>query len=117
MIFFTYQTAPFPLVGRYLLCKLHAQITFALEKQQLCVEVLLEHALQFKAFLTFPEGSGNELFPPKIYDQVSQAVWVNRTPAVNIQLVKINLKEWAWIPWKEQYPLKKKSLEGIQPVL
>ena len=58
------------LLGQDLLCKLHVQITLPPKKQQLFVEVPLEHALQLQALLTCPEGPRGELLPPKIYEQV-----------------------------------------------
>ena len=30
------------------------------------------------AFLTCPEGPGSEPFPPEIYEQVDQTVWIDR---------------------------------------
>ena len=110
---------PIPLLGRDLLCKLHAQITFSPKRKQLCVEVPLENALQLQAFLACPGGPGVEPFPPEICEQVDQTAWADGTPgkAVNVQPIKIYLKEGARVPRKKQYPLKKEALEGIQPVL
>ena len=101
---------PIPLRGKDLLCKLHAQIIFSPKKQQLCVVVLLEHALHLQAFL---------IFSPEIYEQINQTVWADGTPgkALKVQAIKINLKEGVQIPWKSQYPLKEEALERIQPVL
>ena len=89
-----------PLLGRDLLCKLHAQITFSPEKQQLCVGVLLEHALQLQALLTCPEGPRGELFLPDIYEQADPTVWAAGTPGktVNVKPIKVNLNEGVWVP-------------------
>lgn len=46
------------LLGQELLCKLHTQITFSPEKQHLCVEILLEHALQPQVLLICQGGPG-----------------------------------------------------------
>ena len=90
-----------------------------LEKQQLCVEVPLEHGLHLQVLLIFLERLGGKLFPPKIYEQVNQAIWADESQgiAVNIQPVKINLKEGLKIARKKQYFLTKEGLGGIQPVL
>ena len=66
-----------------------------------------------------PRRSQGELFPPEIYEQINQTVWADGTPGkvVNIQFIKVNLKDRVWVPWKKQYPLKKEVLEGIQWVL
>ena len=98
------------LLVRNLLCKLHAQITFASKK---------EHVLQLQVLLTCLEGPRDELFPPEIYQWVNWAVWADGTPGrvITTQPIKSNLKEGVWIMWKKQYPIKRKALEGIQPVL
>ena len=44
----------------------------------MCVDVLLEHVFLLQAFLTCPEGPGSEPFPPEIYEQVDQTVWIDR---------------------------------------
>ena len=59
---------PIPLLGWNFLCKLHAQVTFSPKKQQLCVEVQLEHAIQVQALSTCPEGPGGKHFPSEIYE-------------------------------------------------
>ena len=68
---------------------------FSPEKQQLCVEVPLEHALQLQALLTCPEVPTGKFFPPEVYEQVDETVWADGTPVkvVNIQPIKINLKK------------------------
>lgn len=42
---------PISLLGQDLPCKLHAQITFSPEKQQLCLGVLQGYALQLQVLL------------------------------------------------------------------
>ena len=56
---------------------------------------------------------------PEIYEQANRTICADGTPgkAVNVQSIKVNLKEGAQVPQKKQYPLKKEALEGIQPVL
>lgn len=61
---------PIPQLGQDLLCKLHVQITFPPEKQQLCAEIPLEHALQLQMLLNGLEGPGGKLSPPKIFEKV-----------------------------------------------
>lgn len=45
-----------------------------------------------------------------MYEQVNQTVRANETPdkAVTVQPIKINLKEGAQIPWKNNIPLSMK---------
>ena len=80
------------------------------------MKVPLEYALQLQVFLTCLEGPRGDLFPPEIYKQVDKTVWADGPPskAVNMQPTKVNLKEGAWAPQKQQHPLKE-ALEGIQP--
>ena len=56
--------------------------------------------LSLQVLLTCPKGPRGKLFPPESYEQVDQAVGADGTPGrvINIQLVKINLKEGAQIP-------------------
>ena len=79
----------------------------------------MEYTLHIQVLLICLEGPRGELFPPEIYEQVDQTVWADGTPGkvVNIQPIKVNLKERVWIPLKKQYLLKKEALEGIQLVL
>ena len=98
------QDYPIPLLGGDLLRKLHAQVTFSPEKQQLRIEVPLAHSLQLQALLTFPERPGGELFSSEISEQVDQTLWADRTPGteVNMKPIKVNLKEGAWILYKQK---------------
>ena len=68
------QDYPIPLLGGDLLRKLHAQVTFSPEKQQLRIEVPLAHSLQLQVLLTCPEGPRGELFPLEIYEQVDRTI-------------------------------------------
>ena len=54
-----------------------------------------------------------------VYEQVDQIVWADGIPGkvVNIQPIKINLKEGAWTPWNKEYPFKEEALEKIQTAL
>ena len=99
---------------------MHKKI-FSPKKQQSCVEVLLEHALHLQAFLTCLESPGGELFPPEIHKQVHRTVWAKGTPGkvVNVQPIKVHVKEGVWVIQEKQYPLQKEAVrvKGIQPVL
>ena len=82
---------PSPLLGPDLLCKLHTQITFSPEKQQLCIEDSLEHALQLQVLLTCLESPGGEVFPPEICEQVDQTIWADGTAGKAVNVQHINL--------------------------
>lgn len=95
---FTYMPDyPIPLLDQDLLCKLHALTTLSPQKQQLHVEVLLEHALLLQAHLTCPDSSRGELFPPDISEQVDETVQADGSPGKTapVQPLTINLKEGA----------------------
>lgn len=70
---------PIPLLDWDLLCKVHAQVTVSPGKQQVHVHVPPEHALKFQMFLVETRGSMEEMFPLKIYKQISKAAWANGT--------------------------------------
>lgn len=72
---------PVHLLGRDLLCKLHAQMTFSPEKQQLYLQVPSGHALRLQMFLVEAEGPEKELFHRETYEQV-KIVWADGTQGV-----------------------------------
>lgn len=56
---------PILLLSGDLLCKLHAQVTFSPEKQQLYLQVPTEHALRLQMLLSGTAGLAEELFHQK----------------------------------------------------
>ena len=64
---------PIPLLGRDLLCKLNARITFSPKKKQLHLQMPPENALRLQALLERTE-EGEHPIPPEIHEQVSPAV-------------------------------------------
>lgn len=96
---------PIPLLGRDILWKLNAQITFFLEKQMICFKVSPDSALLLQQELDQQEKQA-EPIPEYILQNLNKTVWVDGVPgqAWSATLINIQLKQGATTPQKKQYP-------------
>lgn len=83
------------------------------------VQILPEQACALQAVLLLEEPAAPRDIPVHIQQEVSPEVWASRRPgrARFAEPVKIALKPGAPVVNQKQYPLGRKALEGITPLV
>uniref|UniRef100_A0A803TB90 ribonuclease H n=1 Tax=Anolis carolinensis TaxID=28377 RepID=A0A803TB90_ANOCA len=108
---------PVPLLGRDILCKIRAQVTFGPEKIILAVPE--EEGWRIQALLLHQPSQEAGLIPLAILEQVDPVVWADGIPgrAKNIAPVKIALKPDIRPPRIPQYRIPLEAKKGLQPII
>ena len=109
---------PISLLGRDLLCKLQAQISF--DQTKIEIHLPAETAWRFQTVLI--DGSGDKestTLPSAVRDQVYPLVWSDGIPgrARYAPPVVIKVKAGVTLPRLPQYYLKKEARDGIAPLI
>ncbi|GAB0207316.1 protein NYNRIN-like [Grus japonensis] len=105
-----------PLLGRDVLSKLNAQITF--EKGKIQVTIPKDKALDAQVFMLQKEMPLPEI-PKEVEDAMIPLVWASGTPGRSkaAEPVVIQLKPDAKPVRRKQYPVKLEARKGLEPVV
>jgi len=106
---------PLPLLGRDLLSKLEAQITFKNGEIELLIPE--SKAVEARVFM-LQESFKEEQIPEEVENAAIPVVWANEVPGRSklAEPVKVTLKPGSKLVRQKQYPMKweaRKGLEGL----
>ncbi|XP_050769787.1 uncharacterized protein LOC127027997 [Gymnogyps californianus] len=107
---------PVPLLGRDILSKLNAQITF--EKGKIKIRIPENKALDAQVFMLQKETESPEI-PEEVENTVTPLVWASGTPGRSraAEPVVIQLKPDARPVRRKQYPIKLEARKGLEPLI
>ena len=105
-----------PLLGRDILSKLNAQITF--EKGKIQIHIPENKVLDAQVFMLQKETESPEI-PEEVENAVTPLVWASGAPGWSraAEPVVIQLKPDTRLVRMKQYPLKLEARKGLEPLI
>jgi len=107
---------PLPLLGRDLLSKLEAQITFKNGETELLIPE--SKAVEARVFM-LQDSPKQKQIPEEVENAVTPLVWANEVPGQSklAEPVKVTLKPGSKPVRQKQYPLKWETREGLERLI
>ncbi|XP_062457365.1 LOW QUALITY PROTEIN: uncharacterized protein LOC134154699, partial [Rhea pennata] len=117
--FLSMPECPLPLLGRDLLCKLNAQVTFSESSVQLHSPPESAWRAQICLLMGSAPDDNSASIPSSVLDAVIPLVWASTKPgkAKNATPVKIELQPGAKPVRVHQYPIKLEARRGLEPLI